>query len=57
VREDFIDCKKRADAGHHVVLATAAHCSIAEAIKARFPFIAEVIGKDGDSNLKGKLKA
>jgi 4-hydroxybenzoate polyprenyltransferase/phosphoserine phosphatase len=58
VREDFLNfVRKHADAGYHVVLATGAHRSIADAIKARFPFIAEVIGTDGDNNLMGKTKA
>jgi 4-hydroxybenzoate polyprenyltransferase/phosphoserine phosphatase len=58
VREDFLNfVKKHADAGHYVVLTTAAHRSIADAIKARFPFIAEVIGTEGEDDLKGKTKA
>jgi 4-hydroxybenzoate polyprenyltransferase/phosphoserine phosphatase len=58
VREDFLDfVRQHANAGHHVVLATGAHRSIADAIKARFPFIAEVIGTDSDNNLDGKTKA
>lgn len=58
VRENFLAfVKKHAYAGHHVVLATGADRSIAEAIKARFPFIAEVIATEGESNLKGRTKA
>jgi 4-hydroxybenzoate polyprenyltransferase/phosphoserine phosphatase len=58
VRQDFLDfVRKHADAGHHVVLATGAHRSIADAIKTRFPFITEVIGTEGDNNLKGATKA
>ncbi len=58
VRQDFVEFVTRQfEAGHQVVLATAADRKIAEAVAARFPFISGVVASDGVHNLKGDAKA
>jgi 4-hydroxybenzoate polyprenyltransferase/phosphoglycolate phosphatase-like HAD superfamily hydrolase len=49
--------EREAKAGRKVVLVTAANRLIAEKIAARFPFISEVMASDGQTNLKGAVKA
>ncbi|MHB1217865.1 MAG: UbiA family prenyltransferase [Alphaproteobacteria bacterium] len=58
VREDFLAyVKAQAEAGRKVILATAADRSVAEAIRRRFPFIAEIVASGPDGNMKGEAKA
>jgi 4-hydroxybenzoate polyprenyltransferase len=58
VRQDFLDyVKSEFASGRKVVLVTAAHQSIAQAVAARFPFISEIISSNGNCNMKGMVKA
>lgn len=43
--------------GRRLILATAADRRIAEAVRERFPFFADVLASDGATNLKGRHKA
>lgn len=57
VCEDFLAyVKAQAEAGRKVILATAADRSVAEAIRRRFPFIAEIVASGPDGNMKGDAK-
>ena len=47
----------QAAAGRTVVLATATDSHIADAMRARFPFLAETLASDGATNLKSRAKA
>lgn len=58
VREDFLSyLQTEAKAGRMIVLATAADRAVAEAVRRRFPFIAEIMASGPDGNRKGEAKA
>jgi 4-hydroxybenzoate polyprenyltransferase/phosphoserine phosphatase len=58
VTTGLVDLAQReAEKGRKIILATAANRAIAEKVRARFPFISEVLASDGAENLKGEAKA